>query len=97
VPEDLAETYLETTHLGEPVSALGEQLTAQIAMQAGQFPDPARDPFLEIYRAAFAEDALAERLEAYVMEEGDADSLRAVLDWYEQPLVQEMQTLELEA
>lgn len=94
VSEELAEDYLETTHLAEPVAALAEQLTAQIAMQAGQFPDPARDEFLAIYQAAFAEDALAERLEAYLMEEGDVDSLRAVLAWYEQPLVQEMQALE---
>ena len=94
VPEDLAESYIETAHLVEPVAGIAEQLTAQIGMQAGQFPEPAREPFLEIYQAAFAEDALAERLEAYVMEEGDADSLRAVLDWHEQPLAQEMQALE---
>lgn len=94
VSEDLAEDYLEATHLTEPVAGIAEQLTAQIGMQAGQFPDPARAPFLEIYQAAFAEDALTERLEAYVMEEGDADSLRAVIAWYEQPLVQEMQARE---
>lgn len=94
VSEELAEGYLEATQLAEPVSGIAEQLTAQISMQAGQFPEPARAPFMEIYQAAFAEDALAERLEAYVMEEGDADSLRAVLDWYEQPLAQEMQALE---
>lgn len=97
VSEDLAETYLETTRLGEPVAALGEQLAAQVSMQAGQFPDPARAEFLTIYQEAFAEDALRERLEAYLVGEGDTDSLRAVLVWYEQPLVQEMQTLELEA
>ncbi len=97
VSEELAEDYLETTRLAEPVVALAEQLTAQISMQAGQFPDPARAEFLTIYQAAFAEDALRERLEAYLVEEGDADSLRAVLAWYEQPLAQEMQALELEA
>lgn len=97
VSEDLAEAYLETTHLTEPVAALGEQLTAQIGMQAGQFPETARESFLDIYQSAFAEEALLERLETYVETEADADSLRAVLDWYEQPLVQQMQTLELEA
>lgn len=97
VSEDLAEDYLETTHLAESVAMLGEQFASQIAMQAGQFPEPARAPFVEIYQDAFAADALAERLETFVREEGDADSLRAVLDWYEQPLAQQMQQLELES
>lgn len=95
VSEDLAEDYLGTTRLVEPVTAVAEQLTAQISMQAGQFPEPARDEFLTIYQAAFAEDAITERLKAYVVEHADADSLRAVAAWYEHPLAREMQVLEL--
>ena len=94
VSDGLAEAYVETTHLDEAIASIAEQFTAQIGMQAGQLPEPAREPFVEIYGAALSPDALAERLETYVAEAGDADSIRAVLAWYEQPLAQEMQAIE---
>lgn len=93
VPDDLAEEYVETTYLNEALASIAEQFTAQIGMQAGQLPEPAREPFVEIYGEALAPEALTERLVGYVVEAGDADSLRAVLTWYEQPLAQEMQEL----
>lgn len=97
VSGEQAAAYLEATRLDEPVTAIAEQLTAQITAQAGQFPEPARAEFLTIYQEALDPAALGEALEAYIVREAEPDSLRAVLDWYEEPRVQEMQALELEA
>ncbi len=90
----LAEAYLEASGLPARVGEIGDQIAQQIQVQAGQFPEPAQGPFREIYGEALGADALAARLRAYVAAEGDADSLRAALAWYEQPLVARMQALE---
>ncbi len=94
VSDDLADAYLDTAELPAQVSAVGDQIGQQIQFQAGQFPEPAQAPFLEIYTEALSADALRERVRSYVIAEGKADSVEAALPWYDQPLVAQMQALE---
>jgi hypothetical protein len=96
-PADLVDTYLETTELPAQTEQVGSQLTQQIQGQVAQFPEPAQEPFRSIYGDALSAESLDARLQAYVAEEADADSLRAVLGWFEQPLVARMQELEMTA
>lgn len=95
VPADLATDYLETTQLLAQTEQVGSQLTQQIQGQVAQFPEPAREPFRTIYGNALTGESLNSRLQAYIADEADADSVRAVLDWFEQPLVARMQDLEM--
>lgn len=94
VSDDLAESYLEASGLPDQVHTIGDQIVQQIQMQAGQFPEAAQAPFREIYSEALSADALNERLRAFVTAEGDADSLEAVVVWYDQPVVERMQALQ---
>ena len=93
VSGDLARTYLDQSIVDEQALAIAEQLTGQITMQAGQFPEPARGPFLKIYGDLFSDAALDARLVDYFAAEGDADSLRAALAWERQPLAAQMLAL----
>ena len=93
VPEDVVQTYLDQSIVDEQALAIAEQLTGQITSQASQFPEPARAPFLKIYGDGFSDEALNARLAAYFEAEGDADSLRAVMDWEQQPLAARMLAL----
>lgn len=97
VPADLAADYLETTQLLAQTEQVGSQLTQQIQGQVAQFPEPAQGPFRSIYGDALTGESLSARLQAYIAEEAEADSVRAVLEWFEQPLVARMQDLEMMA
>jgi hypothetical protein len=97
VPADLAAEYLETTQLPAQTQQVGSQLTQQIQGQVAQFPEPAQEPFRTIYGDALTGESLNARLQAYIADEAEADSVRAVLDWFEQPLVARMQDLEMMA
>ena len=94
VPADLADTYLEASGLGDRVETVGEQIVQQIQAQTAQFPEAARAPFQELYADALGADALEARTQTYVANEAQADSLRAAVLWYEDPLVGRMQALE---
>lgn len=97
VSDDLVSSYLETTELPAQTEQVGAQLTQQIQGQAAQFPEPAQAPFRSIYGDALTGESLDARLQAYIADEADADSLRDVLAWFEQPLVARMQDLEMNA
>jgi hypothetical protein len=94
VPTDLADAYVETTGLAAQAEQVGGQVAQQVMGQAAQFPEPAQAPFREIYAQELGAEALERRLQSYVAAEGEADSLRAVVAWFEQPLVARMQALE---
>lgn len=96
-PADLATAYLEATELPAQTEQVGAQLTQQIQGQAAQFPEPAQEPFRSIYTDALSSESLNARLQDYISEEAEADRLRDVLTWFEQPLVERMQELELTA
>lgn len=95
VDEDLARSYVEQAHLDVQIQQIAGQFGQQLQGATGQLPEPARQPFLEVFGEALSEDALQTRLAAYVAAEADPESLRAALEWLEDPAVQEMQALEM--
>lgn len=90
MPADPVEAFAVAADLDRQATELAYQLTQLTALQAAQFPEPARAPFREAFAEALAAERVRARLRAYLAQRVDPDTLRAALAWREEPLVRAM-------